>query len=101
MNRSQLFPLLVGALLAAGCSSPSGAPDGPSVITVSPREVQIPVGGTAVLAATVHDAQGNEMNAAQVFWSSSDTSLVVVSPSGVVQARRVGTVKVAASASGS
>lgn len=90
--------MLLGAL---ACSSPSSAPDTPGAVTVSPRELQLSVGSTAVLDAVVRDAGGNEVRGAQVFWSSSDTSLAVVSPSGVVQAKRVGVVKVAASASGS
>lgn len=100
-HRSRLSLALFALLVGGACSSPSGAPDSPAGITVAPHEVQLPVGGTSVLGAVVHDAQGNELRGMPVFWSSSDTALAVVSPSGVVQAKRVGTVKIAASASGS
>lgn len=101
-TRSLPLSLAIVLTLAAGaCSSPSGTADSPSTVQITPHEARISVGGTVVLGAVVHDAQGNEVRPAQVFWSSSDTSLAIVSPTGVVQGRRVGVVKVAASASGS
>ena len=102
MNRSPLRRAAVGALLAlAACSSPSGTTDSSGAVTVTPSKAEIPVGGTVVLEAVVRDPQGNELRGAEVFWSTSDPDLAVVSPSGVVQAKHVGTVKIAASASGS
>jgi len=98
---SRLSAGLLGLLAGAACSSPSGTADSAGAVTVTPHDAQVAVGGTVSLNAVVRDAQGNEVRGAQVFWSSSDTTLAVVSANGLVQTKRVGTVRVAANASGS
>jgi uncharacterized protein YjdB len=92
---------LAAFFVVSACSSPSTAPEKAAGVTVTPKEVRVAVGGTTTLSATVRDAQGSEVPGAQVFWSSADTTLAVVSGSGVVQARRTGTVRIAASSAGS
>ena len=94
---------LAALALAAGCSD-SGTepkPSGSTGITVTPRELTLVVGGTGTLQAVVHDSHGNEVRGARVFWSSADPAIAAVSPEGVVQALKTGTVKVAASSGGS
>jgi len=48
----------------------------------------------------VHDASGRLVPGATVFWSSNDTSIVTVSPAGVVTGNNVGTTQIAASSGG-
>ena len=92
--------ILVAAV--AGCGDGGTAPkaSGSAGVTITPKELTLPVGGTGTLGATVRDDHGNEVRGAQIFWSSADTALAVVSPEGVVRAKKAGTVKIAASVGG-
>lgn len=56
--------------------------------------------GTATVTATVKDAGGNVLTGRTVTWASSDTNVVQVSSSGVVQAISGGTATVTATSGG-
>ena len=93
---------LAGALgvLSCGGDSPS-APDPNAVasITVTPAPVELNVGGTVQLTATLRNSQGQTVTA-PVSWSSANTAVATVSASGLVSAVAVGTTVVTASADG-
>ncbi|HEX6316249.1 MAG TPA: Ig-like domain-containing protein, partial [Gemmatimonadaceae bacterium] len=91
--------LLLGGV---GCSKDPAAPGASSIelIVVSPPAASVVVGGTLTLNAEVRDADGVVMQDARVSWASEDTTIASVSPDGVVTARNVGTVLIAASARG-
>ncbi|MGI8547056.1 MAG: Ig-like domain-containing protein [Gemmatimonadaceae bacterium] len=58
------------------------------------------VGSTIPLQAQAQDASGQLVRDVSILWASSDTTLAAVSSIGVVTARAVGTVQIAASAGG-
>lgn len=90
-------------LSIVGCSDSGTEPKqtGGAGVSITPKELTLPVGGTGALAVAVRDARGNDVRGAQIFWSSADTAIAVVSPEGVVRAKKAGTVKIAASVGGS
>lgn len=55
-----------------------------SLVSLSPLSVVLPPGGTRQLVAVPLDATGRELAGRKVSWLSSDTSVVLVSSSGVV-----------------
>lgn len=110
-NRSILSSAVAGILAitlpgvaAVGCGSEVSAPASGSAATaqvsVTPSSSRITVGTTLPLQAEVRDATGQIVRDATVFWSSSDTSIATVTLAGVVTARGVGTVQIAASSAG-
>ncbi|MGH7719075.1 MAG: Ig-like domain-containing protein [Gemmatimonadaceae bacterium] len=90
-------PVLV---LSACSDGPTGADTGVARVEVQPNSVQIPVGAATPLAATVLDADGNVIAGRTVVWSSENDNIASVSSAGVVTAKQVGTVQIAASAGG-
>jgi hypothetical protein len=75
------------------------APVGPASVTISPSTVTLAsIGELAALAATVRDASGATLPVT-ASWTSRDTSVVTVTSSGQVQARRNGAAWVVATAS--
>ena len=69
-------------------------------VEVTPSSASIPVGDTTVLSATPRDARGNPVNGRVVTWSTSDTTIATVSPSGTVTARGVGSATIVAKSDG-
>lgn len=69
-------------------------------IQVAPESVTVPAGDTAQLAATPVDANGHTVSAAQVSWSSSNSSVATVDEDGTVTGESGGTATVTASAAG-
>ena len=95
--------VVAAGLLACGSSgSDSVAPTSPTpaLIAISPNAPAVTVGAQIALQAQVHDASGQLVPGATVFWSSNDTSIVSVSPAGVVTGNSVGTTQIAASSGG-
>lgn len=99
---------LTAAWLLASCSgahdlvAPVTGAQGAAVasVVVTPTASSLPVGGSIPLRAEAHDAAGGLVAGTTIFWSSSDTTVAVVSSAGVVTARAVGSAQVAASAAG-
>lgn len=57
----------------------------PASVVVSPTEVEITVGETSQLSATVRDEDGKELPGAVVAWASNQEDVATVSSSGLVQ----------------
>jgi uncharacterized protein YjdB len=74
----------------------------PSVafVVVSPNEVFLRRNGTVQLTATAYDASNNVIVGRAVTWSTSDDHLATVSDTGLVTARRAGTVTITATIDG-
>lgn len=103
-RRAAFLALVVAAgfLACGGSASDSTAPNSPTPaqIAISPSAPAVAVGAQLALQAQVHDASGQIVPRAAIFWSSNDTSIVTVSPAGVVTGHTVGTTQIAASSSG-
>jgi uncharacterized protein YjdB len=95
--------LLAATAIAGGCggggkvSSPGGAV---AAVAVSPESLRLAVGASGRLGAVLTDAGGDVLRGRDVFWSSADSSIATVSTDGLVSAKRVGTVRIAANSEG-
>jgi parallel beta-helix repeat protein len=69
-----------------------------AAISVNPAAVTLAVGGTTQLVAVAKDENGNSLSNTTVQWTSSDTSVALVSDVGVVRARKPGKANVKAKA---
>ena len=65
-------------------------------VAVLPARVQVAVGATTALSATVTDAKNEALPDQSVAWTSRDTAVATVSDSGVVRGLAVGTTLVRA-----
>ncbi|MDE0395413.1 MAG: Ig-like domain-containing protein [Gammaproteobacteria bacterium] len=97
--------VLVAAALAWGCKEDedplvfSALVARPTTVTVSPAAAELSAfGETVQLAATVRDQHARVMFRAVVEWSSSETSVATVGPSGLVTAVGVGIATITATA---
>ncbi|MCC7001465.1 MAG: Ig-like domain-containing protein [Gemmatimonadaceae bacterium] len=89
------FLAIVGA-----CSSPS-EPAEPAAITLSTTTVALDaLGATQQVTATVLDDENRQIDGEEVTWSSSATSVVTVSPAGLITAVTNGPATVTATAGG-
>ena len=68
------------------------------VITVTPNQGSAYPAGTVQYIATARDGQGRVLRASAWKWSSSDTTVAVVSPTGLATARTVGNGTITATA---
>lgn len=79
---------LAAAAAAASCSSePSspGSPTGrPTAVTIAPADTSIPQGATAQVRTAITDSAGNAIGGLRPALASSDTSVVTVTPLGIV-----------------
>lgn len=93
---------LAGPMIGCGGGSEPSAPSttATAAIVVTPSTQSLTIGTSLPLQAQVQDAYGQVVRDATIFWSSSDTTVATVSSSGVVSAKAVGTVQIAASAGG-
>ncbi|HEX5439111.1 MAG TPA: Ig-like domain-containing protein [Gemmatimonadaceae bacterium] len=84
------------------CTSDALGPGGAKVasVAITPATPVLNVGAQLPLVATVKDAQGNTVPSPQLFWSSSDTTVAVVSDAGIVTAVSLGSARIVASAEG-
>ena len=85
------------ALLAAPLTRPLAAQDVRDLV-VAPSRVTLEAGKSQLLVATSYDSLGNLLLADSVSYRSSDTTIVLVSPTGEVAALRAGTAHVEARA---
>ena len=71
-----------------------------ATVTVSPATANIDAGSTTQLTATLKDASGMTLTGRVVSWSSSQTTIATVSPTGVVTGVAGGTATVTAMSEG-
>ncbi|MCE2454190.1 MAG: Ig-like domain-containing protein, partial [Gemmatimonadetes bacterium] len=97
--------VLVGlACWAVACGDGATEPPPPdppraTTVTVAPATASLTARGDTVrLTAEVHDQNGNLMEGATVFWSSSDTTVAEVDASGLATAAGAGTATITAAA---
>jgi hypothetical protein len=86
-------------LAAAGCGGDGGgtAPSAAvQAVSVDPTSPSVPVGGTLQLTATAWDESRAAVSAGAPFWASADSTIAAVSSTGLVTARRVGSVQIQA-----
>lgn len=69
-------------------------------VLVVPTTATVAVGASFVLAAEARDVAGNLLDDRRTYWSAEDQAVALVSETGRVTARQVGTVQVAASIEG-
>jgi uncharacterized protein YjdB len=89
--------LLVAA--AAGCSHPTDV-EGVSRIAVTPPAATLAVRDQLSLEASLIGGSGGALSGPSIFWSTEDSSIALVSSTGVVTAMAAGVVHIAASAEG-
>jgi uncharacterized protein YjdB len=69
-------------------------------VTVSPASVSLVSGDTRQFSTVIKDANGIVLTGQVVAWSSSNSSIITVSPSGLVTAKGAGSATVTAAAGG-
>jgi len=94
-------PALLIACVAAACGGTSTGPSGTARIVISPRADTVFVGSTRQFGVTVTDSHGQPQSNPTVNWSSRDTTVATVSPSGLASGLAVGTTHIVASSDGS
>ena len=93
-----VFLIVAAAVACLDTSAPLlDTPHSAASISIEPTSASVHIGGTVSFDAAVRDASGNAMSGAQVTWRSSDTTIAVVSATGQVTPRRVGTASITAS----
>ena len=104
---ARLSAVLAGLALASSCGDgdaptappPPPEPARPTTVTVSPVTAELTaLGATVQLAAEVRDQNARVMADVTVTWSSSETSVVTASASGLVTAVANGTATITATA---
>ena len=93
--------MLFGRKSAAPPSAPATPVAVPvSSVTVTPSPAAVAVGRSAQLAAVIKDGSGNLLSGRTVTWTSTDSSMARVSPTGLVTAVSPGYVTVTATSEG-
>ncbi len=90
--------LVCGA--ACGDGDSTGTPAPVATVAVTPNPVDVQVGATVQLTATLRDAQGNELTGRPVAWSSGAEAVATVDQNGLVTGLAEGPVEVTASSEG-
>lgn len=98
-SRRIASPLLCAAvLLTAGCLDLK--PKEACSVTIAPTSLTLPVNGAATVVATAFDCDGNTISKKQPSFSSTDPTVVTVTPQGQVLAIAVGSTTISAVANG-
>ena len=106
MSHRTLLSLCVPALIAcddgeptavrAGVDQPPAQLPAASYLTLSPAKARVDAGTLLRLDVIAQDAQRRAMAAAEITWTSSDTTIALVDRRGVVHARSAGYVAIGA-----
>lgn len=91
------------AFVAACGGSVTGtdlAPPEVAAVVVAPLTASVVVGSTLPLQVSLRNAAGQVIDGPAVVWTVQDTTVAIVSPTGIVTGRAVGSTQVAASANG-
>ena len=95
---------LAGAIVLMACDSGPTGPSNNGVpvarVIIAPDSVALPRGEIMRLEAMLVDASGNELNGRDIRWSSSDTTLVKVTSTGMITAAAAGSSRVTATSEG-
>jgi uncharacterized protein YjdB len=86
--------LTAGANITVACAAPV------ATVTVTPASVNLQIGQTSQLTATLKDANGNVLTGRTVTWSSDNASAATVSGTGLVTASGPGTANITAMSEG-
>jgi uncharacterized protein YjdB len=76
------------------------APAPVATVTISPASINLQIGQTSQLTATLQDANGNVLTGRTVTWSSDNGSVATVSGTGLVSASGAGTATITATSEG-
>lgn len=98
-----VVPLLLGLCMACSGQADPTAPDGTASVAsveVSPASDTMDVGSTAQYAATVRDADGNELTGETVSWSTGDTFVATVDGTGLTTGEGAGGTSITATVDG-
>lgn len=91
--------LAMASLLGACDGLIKKVPDACSV-SIAPRDITLPVKGTTTVVATAFDCSGNSIAKRIPTFSSSDNTIVSVTPAGAIIGVAIGTARITAVASG-
>lgn len=83
-----------------GTTGPNTDPKPVASVTVSPETVELEVGQTRQLSATLRDASGNVLTGRSVAWSSSNQAVASVSSTGMVTGADAGAATITATSEG-
>jgi len=86
--------LTASANVTVTCAAPV------ATVTVSPASVNLQIGQTSQLTATLTDANGNVLTGRTVTWSSDNGNVATVSGTGLVTAGSAGTATITATSEG-
>jgi uncharacterized protein YjdB len=92
-----IFASIDGVL---GHTSVNVVPVPVATVTVSPSTSSVVIGSTTQLSAALTDASGNTLSGRVISWSSSQTTIATVSPTGVVTGVSGGTAAITAMSEG-
>lgn len=85
---------------ARGAARVRVVPAAVAAVRVSPLAATLTVEQSTQLAATLSDTRGAELAGREVAWSSADSSVAEVNGTGLVTAKRPGTVRITATSQG-
>lgn len=89
--------VIVGAILAASCHHDvTNASSNVASIFLTPTNISLLVGDTVTIVPSYEDKNGIVLTGVSSNWTSSDTTVAVVSSGGTVTARKIGSVSISA-----
>lgn len=102
MTYRNLMMVMTAALLSASCDDEILRPEREPVsrVDVTAPAQSLEVGASLQLGATPRDKGGTALAGRTLTWTSSDTTVASVSPSGLVSARSAGTAAIRATSEG-
>ncbi len=88
-------------VVSATTTAPAPPPAAVATVTLSPTSANLIVGGSATtLTATLRDAANAVLTGRTIAWSSSNSSIATVSPTGIVTPVSAGTATISATSEG-
>src|SRR5207302_189021 len=105
-RRSLRLIALTALAVAAGvvacerATTPIAPPAAVASVDLTPASATVPVGQTVQLTAIPRDANGNALSGPTVTWTSSNTSVLTVSTSGLVSGITPGSATITATSEG-
>jgi uncharacterized protein YjdB len=92
--------VLGGAVALGSCAEPTVATNTVASIELTPPTASVRAGATVTISARPLDVNGTVVDARNVAWSSSNTTIAIVSSTGVVTAMAPGEARISASVQG-